>query len=389
MASPHFEQTLREWTGRKHAVLKKYLRTFCSALSRRTQDGVIYYVDGYAGAGVYKDKDDPTAPVEPGSPVLAAQITQALPYNIECINIEEDKNNFDSLQRETSAFSHVANIHADFNDVVDDVLAIVAHSPAFFFLDPFGTKDLPMDGLIDHIAQRAQPTDILLRYATETVRRLAGAYEKNDVRSPAHARNLDNWFRGTDWRTILSNHGVGPTRDEQLLSYYTTQLETISRGRFKFARAYPIRTIDGFVKYHLVFATGDRLGLKLMSDILYEAEIQFGEQQAAHEQQKQDEALHGQLSMLEQDAPDLAGQQAQQIAAIQKSILNVIQTTQVTWDFDDLRYDLILNRGWFARMSEKEFRTACKSLHAEGKIERLSAGRGWSKGTLFRSISTN
>ncbi len=43
----------------------------------------------------------------------------------------------------------VENIHADFNDAVDNVLQRVQDAPAFFFLDPFGTKDLPMQGLID------------------------------------------------------------------------------------------------------------------------------------------------------------------------------------------------------------------------------------------------
>jgi three-Cys-motif partner protein len=65
MPSEHFEQPLRDWSSRKHSILKAYLPTFCTALSNRAGGGPIWYVDGYAGAGIYKDKNNPSAPSEP------------------------------------------------------------------------------------------------------------------------------------------------------------------------------------------------------------------------------------------------------------------------------------------------------------------------------------
>jgi three-Cys-motif partner protein len=382
MAPSHFDQRIRDWSARKHAILKDYLRPFCTALSRRVAGGTIWYVDGYAGAGVYKDPSDPNDLGEPGSPVLAARITQQLPYDIRCLNVEEDEDNFESLQRETALFSHVENIHADFNDAIDAVLLRVRNSPVFFFLDPFGTKDLPMQGLIDRIALRTKQTDILLRYATEAVRRLAGSFEKDAVRGGANAQNLDRWFRGNQWRTILQQHPVGPRRDEELLKFYKQQLVSISGGRLAFAKDYPIRSIDGQVKYHLVFASGNPLGIKLMSDILYKAETQFLADQEAHQQQTANPIV--QLWLFDEPKSDPAVRQAQHIASIQAAILRVGQDIKQDWEFDELRCELIINYDWFARISEKEFRTACKALHAQSRVKRLTSGGAWKRGIRLR-----
>ncbi len=383
-APSHFTQ-LRDWSERKHAVLEDYLPAFCRALSRHTGDGPIWYVDGYAGAGIYGDPDNPNDLGAIGSPILAARKTQGLSYPIRCLNVEGNTQNFESLQRETAAFTHVENIHADFTAVVDDVLAKTAGAPAFFFLDSFGTKELPMDGVIDRIALRMSPTDVLLRYATDAVRRLAGAYEKGDKSSSAHARNLDKWFRGQEWRTIIAGHS-GPARDEALLNYYIQQLVTISKGRMKMACSYPIRTSGGITKYHLVFATGNRLGIKIMSDILYKADTKYEEDFAAYQKQKEREKRGGQTTIFD-IFEDTVGEPshsdaAARITKVKQAILKEGHGGKRQWEFDDLRYALMMN-GLFAQFSEKDFRDACKELHAESRIERISEGRGWTRGTLF------
>jgi three-Cys-motif partner protein len=145
-ASSHFTQR-RDWSARKHAILQAYLPTFCRAISGQTKGNAIWYVDGFAGAGIYRDPNNLAEPSVEGSPVLAARITQSLSYEIQCLNVEEDADNFASLERETEIFQHVTNIHNDFNAVVDSILKTAANGPAFFFLDSFGTKSLPMDGL--------------------------------------------------------------------------------------------------------------------------------------------------------------------------------------------------------------------------------------------------
>lgn len=381
MSHSHFDQPIREWSARKHAILEDYLPTFCKALSRRVRGVPIYYIDGYAGAGVYRDINDPHDLGTPGSPVLAAQRTEQMPYDIRCINVEEDSAAFATLKKETANFSHVTNIHSDFNEALDDILKQVRYSPAFFFLDPFGTKDLPMEGLIDNIAYRSKQTDILLRYATETVRRLVGAYEKDHLRRLAHEQNLDRWFRGEKWREIIQNNGAGPHRDAELLQYYNRQLISISGGRLKFAADYPIRTIDGQIKYHLVFTSGDPLGMKLMSDILYKAETQYVADQERYQQQRKDACPVVQHSLFEEPTPDPGEKQMKRLDMIKATILRIGNDVRQEWEFYDLCCEIVIHHGWFARLSEKDIRAACKALHTLSQVEHLTEGNAWKKGT--------
>jgi len=373
--SSHFDQARRDWSKRKHAVLTDYLPSFCTALSKKAD--TIWYVDGYAGAGIYRDPNNPNNPGEPGSPVLAAQETAKLAYNIRCLNIEEDPANFSSLQTETSRFSHVENIFADFNDVIGTVLDRVRGQPAFFFLDPFGVKDLPMQGLVEPIAQRRTQTDILLRYATETVRRLVGSYENDPVRGGANEMHVTHWFRGDGWKAIVQNNAPGIQRDDHLLNYYLQQLVSISGGRFSHAAAYPIRTLQGNIKYHLVFATGNKLGMKLMSEVLYKAEHDYSAEQAIYQENRRS----GQVDMFSESEQTQA--QTERMSQLEQSILRAGMTKNI-WNFHELYYELLLNRGWFAQVSEKEFRATCKTLHAQSKIERLSPRNAWGPTTEIR-----
>ncbi|MEM8534011.1 MAG: three-Cys-motif partner protein TcmP, partial [Chloroflexota bacterium] len=98
MSQSHFDQHIRDWSARKHAILEEYLPSFCKAVSRRRPPfnfkRTIWYIDAYAGAGIYKDPSDADDLGSHGSPIRAAQITQQLPYDIRCLNVEENLNNF-------------------------------------------------------------------------------------------------------------------------------------------------------------------------------------------------------------------------------------------------------------------------------------------------------
>ncbi|MBX0326581.1 three-Cys-motif partner protein TcmP [Oscillochloris sp. ZM17-4] len=379
MTHQHFDYR-REWSARKHAVLQHYLPAFCTALSRTSE--TIWYVDGFAGAGRYDDGAT-------GSPLLAVEAIQGLPYDIRCLNVEKDPDCYAILERETTSYPRVTNIQGDFSQVIDQVLLTVQRCPAFFFLDPFGMRNLHMVQLIERIAMRRLPTDILLRYDTEGIRRVVGAYEcTDDPRSVAHGQNLDQIFRGQVWRDIVATISRGPDRDDALLNHYLEQLVHIPSGRFRFAAAYPIRTIDERLKYHLVFATGDKLGFKIMSDVLLRAEASYRDDQETRRQQALAAQTAIQMGLFgdEKQEPDPEQLHQAHIAAVQASLHEVGQQKKRTWEFEELFYKLLRSHNWFARLSEKDYRAACKGLAASGSIERISDGRAWRKGTEFRIV---
>ena len=82
MQHGHFRE-LQEWSERKHELVIKYLEGFVRILGGSTR-GTIYYVDGFAGPGLYDDGAK-------GSPIRAAEYAQTLlnkQYQLRCINVE-------------------------------------------------------------------------------------------------------------------------------------------------------------------------------------------------------------------------------------------------------------------------------------------------------------
>jgi three-Cys-motif partner protein len=369
MASREFFKKEREWSARKHRILTEYLSAFFIALSGQTKKGFIdclYYVDCFAGTGLYELPDGST---EPGSPVLAAQIAQKLGYPIKCINIESDPKNYASLVKNTELYKNIViNLRGTIEEHLNAILAETRNDSALFFLDPFGVKDIPIDGIVDSLAHRRRPTDVLIRYAPITVRRLCGTVRKDPQNGPKNAAHLDKLFASRDWRDIASTVTQPKDLDAPLLDLYINQLTNIPKGRFTFAGNYRIQTINDKLKYFLVFATGHQLGAKMMSSVFYQAEEYFIDAKEAEQARKATAVKFRQLSLFEEplelSEEELFALKIDQIAA---SIKNV-GTSKAMWTYEDLFYELILSRGWFGRASEKLFRLATKKLEDEGKI---------------------
>lgn len=99
MTEEFFERK-REWSRWKHRLLQRYLGQFSGIVG--SAHPTVYYVDGFAGEGRYKD------PPEDGSPVIAAKIAaetvaKQRRFTLRCINIEPD--GYDELCTSTAAFA--------------------------------------------------------------------------------------------------------------------------------------------------------------------------------------------------------------------------------------------------------------------------------------------
>jgi hypothetical protein len=104
-----------------------------------------------------------------------------------------------------------------------------------------------------------------------------------------------------------------------------------------------------------MFATGNKLGVKIMSEVLYSAEEEFLDKKAAATQ------VH-QLSLFgEPTEEELFALKIDQIA----DSIKAIGAGRSAWTYDDLYYELLLSRGWFGRITDQLFRYACKKLEKE------------------------
>lgn len=229
--------------------------------------------------------------------------------------------------------------------------------------------DIPIVGLVDAIAQRQQPTDVLIRYAPIDLRRLCSAALKDPQNGPKCAAHLNKIFAGASWRAIATETTEPEEWDVPLFDLYISKLINIENGIFKHAASYPIRTINDKLKYLLIFATGRRLGMKMMSSVLYSAEESFIDEKEAEHIRQSPPPKAWQLSLFETEPPPLSDEElfVLKIAQIAQSILEVGKS-RATWTYENLYYKLLLSKGWFGRVTDKLFRYACKKLEQDGKL---------------------
>ena len=115
-----FFSDLKEWSTRKLSIIKKYVDGFSKILGSKHKE--IFYVDGFAGRGVYDNG-------EKGSPVLAAEAAQSFQqssksFTLMCINVEQNHDNFANLSSETTKFGNlVENIEGSFEENIDIILS--------------------------------------------------------------------------------------------------------------------------------------------------------------------------------------------------------------------------------------------------------------------------
>src|SRR5260221_2026435 len=117
-AKEDFFDELHEWSDRKLKLLENYVDPAAKILRSFNQ---IYYVDGFAGRGKYRDGAS-------GSPIRIAELSQKFereqkPYSFKCINVEENAEYFANLEAETAKFGRIVqNIHGRFADNLDRIL---------------------------------------------------------------------------------------------------------------------------------------------------------------------------------------------------------------------------------------------------------------------------
>src|SRR5215467_4739455 len=168
-----FFDELKEWSERKLQLLQKYVDAASKIMGSVKQ---VYYVDGFAGEGIYDDNSK-------GSPVRAVELARSYekngkPYSLRCINIEEDGKRFANLEATTADFSElVLNLPGTFVDNIDRILQEVSNRPVICFLDPFGIKGIDWSA-VERLIKRGPYsfTDIWVRFDTYSLSRLYGWY---------------------------------------------------------------------------------------------------------------------------------------------------------------------------------------------------------------------
>ncbi|MEZ4593812.1 MAG: three-Cys-motif partner protein TcmP [Chloroflexota bacterium] len=367
-SSQAFFGELREWSERKLNILEKYLDPFVKILGSKQAVNHVYYVDAFAGAGLYRDG-------EKGSALRAAELAQSYdqankPYRLKCISIEADQDNFKNLQANTVSYgSLVQNYFGTFAENIDKVLQQTSGNPALFFLDPFGIKGMDWN-LIQRIIHRGNATDLWIRFDHTAVTRLNERFKGRDKGARKSFDILCQSY-GVNDRTLLHKQLSGNSakdRKQNAVQFYMSRLENeIQKARGKhFVAAYPIRSIIEQDKYFLVFATGHAKGASIASELICSSEDNY---QQELEDFKTSGIYQPSLFNFEPSKEEVF---QNKVAMLAESIWTQCKNEKLT---REEVYERILPE-WFGKIRSKHLTHALKVLLDDGRIKRATGTPG-------------
>lgn len=373
-SSQEFFGELREWSERKLKILEGYLDPFVKVLGSSSTIEHVFYVDAFAGAGLYRDG-------EMGSALRAAELAiryqaEGKQYRLKCINVEADKDNFENLQSNTVEYDDlVLNLFGTFSENIDRILRETAGSPALFFLDPFGVKGINWD-LLQRVIHRGDITDLWVRFDQTAVLRLAGRYGNTGLGAEKSFSILCDTYGVYDPDLLhkqLASSIPADKKQKAVNLYKEILAKEFRQVRQKgFVAAYPIRSITEQDKYSLIFATGHPRGAIIASELICSTEETYKREVEEYKANRP-----RQLSLFSRDPSE------EEI--FQSKILQLADSMESVCKGKNLTRSEIYERilpEWFGKIRATHVTKALKVLQEDGRIKH-SNGAPSNRKTVF------
>ncbi len=353
----------------KHDLLGRYLPRFAGKTGSRAQ-GVVC-LDGYAGRGRYDDG-------RPASAERILQIAEKQGSNGINYRLFFHEQNLDSyLALEGVVGEYVARgvraeaHHSEIIGGLDQVVAAAHDQPLFLFLDPCGLG-IPFSMLTKALtgvrSATWPPTEVLLNFSLEAVRRIAGHVTSRTPNEKTMAR-LDDALDGPWWRGLVQN-GVSDEAVYQIVAGYVERLAGAAGMR---VFAIPVRREPKHKPiYFLVFGTRSPLGIWHFADDTARATETWWNtldaQEAARQEASGQDAL---FDMPVRGRPQLSEVEAEAQPTIADNIARLV-AQQGRCRVGD--YPVEIFGEYLGRVREIVVRAAIKDLHASGRTP--SDGKG-------------
>jgi len=357
---PFFAKILK-WSEYKHFILDKYLRMWVHKLASGHRR--LAFVDTCAGAGRYDDE-------KPGSPVIAARWNEeflaARGGRLIVHACEQDPENATQLREAlrlwTSQTPPLALVYErPFFEVMPEILEATRPMPTFFFIDPYGLKDVTIDRLAPLLADRPRAaTEVLLRADPTLLKRFAGWILNSGDGSNRRQRTAEGFKR------LLARLNVDVVDIEMRRESGTSHLGGIDlfgqyleliQQRFRYVQVIPIRpSYYAAPKYFLVHGTDSPDGAALINDAVSTTEdTLFGDTVMAADR------ATGQFSLLEpQRLPRFTKDQ------LALSVLSILSDAAGAIRYIELRAELAQRFGPDFR--SKHHGQAVRELAAQGRL---------------------
>lgn len=371
-----FHKGRTDWARIKHHILGNYIRLYVGKVG--LYNPVIYYVDGFAGQGVYGDNQVGSAFI--GADTAVNPIQKSRAGMLRCINVEEDADTFAELEANLAkhkASGLVENYHGTFQQHLPAILQKIGTHPAFFFIDPFGSKGAEIETL-KTIRTNRDRSEILVRYDDTRVKRLISWAAKNlDSYNEGHRKSAENFAKRVSQLTDELAVEVFQANDaearEWLIEGYMNKAR--DEAGYRYALHYPIRNPKtGGHKYFLVHFCNHADGYHSMANFMAKAERAYEKTMreavdmfAASDQEVMPGIIEGADQAIEENRV------AELVSALPK-ILQKLRPRGGDFENRDLYSAIVDQFRW--RLTRKEWIKAIRKAHDNGLVEFVKSDDG-------------
>jgi three-Cys-motif partner protein len=203
---PFFEKK-RSWSKVKDEILSKYLDAYLRTVGDLHDPIVI--VDGFSGPGIFGDDTD-------GSPRIICDVAKSNQRDVPLRCLFADVRSAHRAALQNSIGDEIRSGLAaaplvDCASALDQALQRHANSTIFFYLDPYGIKDLEFDTL-SRIFERMnrRSTEVLMNFSFRAFMRLSGNWNYGDSASTISAKvkeskieTVNKVMGGDYWKDII------------------------------------------------------------------------------------------------------------------------------------------------------------------------------------------
>jgi three-Cys-motif partner protein len=247
------------WSRDKLALLAYYLPAFSRAC---IQAGGWYYIDGFAGNGANEVEDFARSK---GTAMLGAG---TVPSPTRAILVERNPADAAILRKRLADSPFAVSVHeGDCNKVLPALLRSLPdrRRPGLCVLDPEGLElDWATIASCREHRRGPWPFELLIYFSTPGAARTAAV--THERLTAANQERLDRLYGNQDWRAIAEDQRESrlPPGEagRRYLNLYLTQLENLGYE----TRARPAIGTRGGLMYHIVFASANPTGLRIMDD---------------------------------------------------------------------------------------------------------------------------
>ncbi len=272
-----FFRTKRSWSKVKDKIVGDYIVGYLRIVPQLRRP--ILIVDAFAGPGRFGDGSD-------GSPLIICNAIgerRASPAPARCVFSDAHPAHRAALTEHLA--SHIASgvcvaPYADCAEAIARALELGVNSTVFFYLDPFGIKELEFEmvrPIYDRDTRRS--TEALINFNFRTFMRMSGNWNYSDSASEISVKvkqgkidTLNRVMGGDYWRGIITDSSLDSlAREDAVMRAYRERV----REYLPHAYTIPVKERtddyavpgDQLARYHLIFATRSPRAVVLMNDV--------------------------------------------------------------------------------------------------------------------------